>query len=371
MSRKGENIYKRKDGRWEARVIVSHTIGKAEYISVYGRTYGEAKQKKIEILRAGDQRELDCSSIFNDLAQLWLDAEKMRVKESSYSRYSYSLKNYILPEIGSIELSKLTANTILQFSEKLLCNGRKDGSGGLSGKTVADTISIIKNIVLFGKRHGYRIDCDLSMLSIKRKDQPIRVLSSSEQKRLEHILLNDIDSVKLGVLLSLYTGIRIGELCALRWKNISIESKTLTVSQTLQRIQNTSSSGCRTKVIISTPKSACSIRSIPIPKCLIQTIERFRSSPEAFVLTGDINRYMEPRTIQNRFHHYLDESGITSINFHALRHTFATRCIEVGFDIKSLSEILGHAKVDITLNRYVHSSLELKEANMNRLNFHS
>ena len=138
----------------------------------------------------------------------------------------------------------------------------------------------------------------------------------------------------------------------------------------MQRIQDLSNGSiAKTKIIITEPKSQCSIRDIPLPTFIIDIAKQFASKPKTFILTGT-DRYIEPRTMQNRFKKYIKESGINDANFHALRHTFATRCIEVGFEIKSLSEILGHANVNITLNRYVHSSFELKHSNMNKLALH-
>lgn len=175
---------------------------------------------------------------------------------------------------------------------------------------------------------------------------------------------------KFGVLLSLYTGIRIGELCSLQWQDFSSCGDVLSVRKTIQRVQNTNSTADRkTKVIITEPKSQCSKRDIPIPTFLMEYIRRFRAEDSAFVLSGQQEKYVEPRTMQNHFKRYIKQSGIAPAGFHALRHTFATRCVEVGFEIKSLSEILGHSSVTITLNRYVHSSFELKANNMNKLIF--
>ena len=144
----------------------------------------------------------------------------------------------------------------------------------------------------------------------------------------------------------------------------------LNVRKTMQRIQNTGTGETtKTKVVITEPKSLCSIRTIPLPTFISDFAQLYAVSPRAFILSGDSERYVEPRTMQNRFKRYVKESGIANANFHALRHTFATRCVEVGFELKSLSEILGHANVNITLNRYVHSSLELKHINMNKLTF--
>ena len=136
----------------------------------------------------------------------------------------------------------------------------------------------------------------------------------------------------------------------------------------MQRIQAIDGAALtKTKIIITEPKSKCSVRNIPLPSFLVEIANGFMADPQAFILSGEVNHYIEPRTMQNHFKSYVAESGIQNVNFHALRHTFATRCVELGFEIKSLSEILGHANVNITLNRYVHSSFELKHSNMNKL----
>ncbi len=196
----------------------------------------------------------------------------------------------------------------------------------------------------------------------------MRVLTPSEEEVLIRVLLDNMDLYKFGVMLSLYTGIRIGELCALQWENLCLSSATLKVRKTMQRIQDKSTEAIsKTKVIITEPKSQCSIRDIPLPAFVLDLARQFESSPKAFVLSGDKCRYIEPRTMQNHFKQYIRDSGIDDANFHTTRHTFATRCVEVGFDIKTLSEILGHANVNITLNRYVHSSFDLKCSNMSKL----
>lgn len=163
------------------------------------------------------------------------------------------------------------------------------------------------------------------------------------------------------------TGMRIGEVCALKWEDIILEEQCLYVHQSMQRVQNKEEKDSKTKVIIQTPKSDCSIRKIPVPNEMLQLLVLSKKQNEAFLLTGLVNSYIEPRCLENHLDAVTKACGISKINFHALRHTFATRCVELGFDIKSLSEILGHASVDITLNRYVHPSMELKQKNMNRL----
>ncbi|MGN0477542.1 MAG: site-specific integrase [Ruminococcus sp.] len=181
-------------------------------------------------------------------------------------------------------------------------------------------------------------------------------------------LLNETDLNKMGIILALYTGIRLGELCALKWENICFDSNIIRIRHTMQRIQNNSiNSTQKTKIIITEPKSLSSMRDIPLPKCIVEIVRRFQSNPENYILTGNNFEFVEPRTMQNRFKKIIKDSGIEDKNFHVLRHTFATRCVEQGFETKSLSEILGHSNVNITLNRYVHSSLQLKRDNMDKL----
>lgn len=172
----------------------------------------------------------------------------------------------------------------------------------------------------------------------------------------------------MGVYLCLFTGIRIGELCALQWKDISFDDNTLKIGRTLQRLQCTDNSSlAKTKIIITEPKSPAASRCIPLPDFLVNTIKPFAGAPQSFILSGSSKKVIEPRTMQNHFKKYLVESKVECANFHSLRHTFATRCVEIGFEIKTLSEILGHSSVKITLDRYVHSSMEQKKANMKKL----
>ena len=263
----------------------------------------------------------------------------------------------------------ISTEIIENFVEFELTEGRLDNTGGLAPKTVTDILTIVKSTMEYARYKGFPIICNLGKLTIKKKEKEMRVLTQSEQEALISILIDNMDLYKFGVFLSLYTGIRIGELCALQWEDFNLAQTTLKIRKTMQRIQDTENGAfSKTKIVITEPKSQCSIREIPLPSFVVDIARQFVSNPKSFVLTGN-DRYVEPRTMQNRFKSYVKHSGISDANFHALRHTFATRCVEVGFEIKSLSEVLGHANVNITLNRYVHSSFELKCSNMNKLSF--
>lgn len=373
MSRKGENIYKRKDGRWEGRYIRSYgENGKPKYGYVYAATYRETKQKLEERKSWGEGVQLgdipNCNTPYGEVLDAWLQSTRINIKESTYARYFRLIETHIRLALGKYPVCKISTQLLEGFIRDQLDSGRLDGKGGLSPKMVTDILTIIKSSMEYARYNGFDIICDLRRLTIKKKEKEMRVLTQAEQSALVNVLLADTDRYKFGVLLSLYTGIRIGELCALRWEDISITAATLKVRKTMQRIQDTSvGATTKTKVIITEPKSQCSARDIPLPQFIVDTAQKLVDHPKAFVLSGDKNKYVEPRTMQNHFKAYVKESKIEDANYHALRHTFATRCIEVGFEIKTLSEILGHANVNITLNRYVHSSFDLKCANMNKL----
>lgn len=298
----------------------------------------------------------------------WLSAARIRAKESTYARYVHLIRTHIQPVLGSYPLSRFTTQVVESFILQQLEDGRLDGKGGLSSKTVSDMLVIIKSTIDFARYRGVEVSCPLSKLSIRKREKEIRVLSRQEQRMLVAVLTHEMDPCKFGVLLALYTGIRIGELCALKWENVNLSQGILMVRKTMQRIQTTEPNAPhKTRVIVTEPKSKCSSRDIPLPTFLLSLAKQFSRCPQAYVLTGDPARFMEPRILQNRFQTYVAKSNIREANFHATRHTFATRCVEAGFDSKSLSEILGHSSVSITLNRYVYPSLALKRSNMNKL----
>lgn len=374
MSRRGENIYKRKDGRWEGRYIKNYTAdNKPKYGYVYGKTYSEVKEKLIraKAVPTSNVSVNKAKSVsFNEVLTLWLLSVQRNVKEATYARYFHLVETHIRPKLGVYALDLITPSVIECYINELLTHGRLDGKGGLSPKTATEILTIIKTVIDHAQYLGYGVSMTPTKINIKKKENHIRVLSASEQQQLERVLLTNIDTVKFGVLLSLYTGIRLGELCALRWNCVDLKLGIIKVQQTMQRIQNTDpTEERRTKIIFTDPKTQTSSRTIPLPAAILLIANSFQASPNSFVLTGSPEKYIEPRTMQNHFKRIIRESGIPNVNYHALRHTFATRCVEVGFEIKTLSEILGHATVNITLNRYVHSSFELKRQNMNKLKF--
>lgn len=255
MARKGENIYKRKDGRWEGRYKIGiKPDGKSKYSSVYGKSYSEVKA------------------------------------------------------------------------------------------------------VLMVKRVEQKSDCLLSLPKCDKKE--CQMLTSVQQSLLTNHLTDCVSPSNLGIFISAVTGMRIGELCALKWADIDFEKRIIIVRRTMQRIKNIGGETA-TKIVITLPKSKTSAREIPIPDVLYSYLEAMRSDNDNYVLTGE-KIFAEPRTMQYRFKNILKKLGLPQVNFHTLRHMFATKCVDAGVDVKTLSEILGHCSVELTLNRYVHSSIERK-----------
>jgi len=378
MSKRGENIYKRKDGRWEARIIKGYNDqGKAIYAYFYGRTYREAKDKIYSSMpyitgAATGMNDSSCEIIFTDILDSWLKNKATRLKKSSYVKYFNLIKNHIKPSLGHMVLTDINNSILAAFVAEKFISGNKITDGGLSGKTIKDIVTLIKSVLRYAKKESFiseEILIDLTYPQQKAKE--MRVLTKEEQAMFEKYLCTDIDESKLGVLLCLYTGLRVGEICALTWNDIAIADHTIKVCRTVQRVQNIGeATQKKTNVLITAPKSIYSNRTIPVPDCLISILESFKPMlSDAYVLTGKTECCIEPRTYQNRFKSYVAASGIRDANFHSTRHTFATRCVELGFEIKSLSEILGHSNVNITLNRYVHPSFDMKRSNMNKLTY--
>lgn len=373
MARTGENIYKRKDGRWEGRYIAYYDgSGKAKYKYIYAQTYSEVKAKLLSAqmnCRITTEKEtIKDKEKYAFWLDEWLRTKKVGVKESTYIRYRNTIEKHIKPELGKYPVNKISTLLMDKFVVKKLQDGKLDGSGGLSAKSMSDILVIIKESFKYAQFCGVTIICSFDRISLKKSKQEMRVLSNLEEQRLLEVLLKDFDRYKLGVFICLYTGIRIGELCALQWKNISLEEKTIKIEKTLQRLQNDDTNALKkTRIIVTEPKSNAAFRIIPLPDFVVEIMSSFQGTPNSYLLSGECKTIVEPRTMQNRFKNYLADGKIDDANFHSLRHTFATRCIEAGFDVKTLSEILGHSSVKITLDKYVHSSLELKRNNMEKL----
>ena len=353
------NVYQRRDGRFEARLSLGKDEnGKKHYRSFYGNTREEAEYKMLAAAEPQDNMYALTEMTVKEIAFEYIKIIKPRLKNSTEANYRMKIENHIVPAFGEIKCCLLKANKVYAFIEEKL-------KSGLSARYIADIIVLLKSIYRYASR-TYNIKNVLEGLVMpKCVKTEVEVLSKGQQQQLLSYLNIEPDLTSLGVTLALFTGMRIGELCALQWKDIDLKNRTITVNKTIQRIQ-TKNGRHRTELVITAPKSSSSVRIIPIPECLADMLERYKESAEKYVLSGS-NKPVEPRTIQYRFVKILEKAKLPSVHFHSLRHAFATNCIALGFDVKTLSEILGHSSVEITLNRYVHSSLDRKKAYMDML----
>ena len=370
MSRRGENIRKRKDGRWEARYPSGvNEKGQKTYSSVYGDTYKEAKEKRNWVLQHQNSypKVLSNKPLFSQILELWITDNRIHLKNATIYRYSYLIETHILPELGGIQVDQITSTVINAFLAKKLSDGRIDGRGGLSTAYVRSIMLVINSALQFATENRL---CNPLLTQIHKpplQSKELAVLSKDEQRKLESVLLTDMNETKLGIYISLYTGLRIGEICALSWEDIDIANRTIYVRHTLTRIRVNENGKTVTKNSIDTPKTKSSLRCIPICSTLVQVLNDYLPNVTSEYVVSNKAGFVSPRTFEYRYKKIMKESKISFINYHGLRHTFATRCIESGVDVKSLSEILGHANVSITLNTYVHSSMELKRAQIEKL----
>lgn len=363
MPRRGECIYKRKDGRWEARYVKEITPeGQKKYGSVYAQSYRLVKDKQRQMLLKETKPHGEADTVYvSDMMYRWLAHIHPRVKPATLQKYESLTHNHILPAFGNCSLSSITKTMVNEFTEKHMENGRI-GGGTLSRKTINDILVVLSLAMSFAEEEW---DFQAPKIQLVREEKrEARVLTREEQARLTTFLLDKMDIYKFGTLLALYTGIRVGELCALQWEDISDDC--VCVSKTMQRLRQPESG--KTSVVVGSPKSSSSLRKIPLPSFLKPYVDRFRASG-GYVIHTQRRECAEPRSMQLKFSQIVEQCALKDVTFHTLRHTFATRCIESGFDVKTLSEILGHADVKTTLNRYVHSSFQLKCENMEKLSF--
>ncbi len=290
-----------------------------------------------------------------EFAERWLAVQRFRVKESTYNKYATALEKHILPRLGAYAPESISRGVLEEFALAL------QTENALSAKSVRDVLTLLGSLLRYA---GCGAADALPYPKILPKD--IRVLSREEERTVRRHLAQEPEAWRFGVLLALETGLRLGEVCALRWKCVSVENGTVRIESAVQRLQDRSGEGGRTRLVTGSPKSDSSVRIIPLPDDLLAPAALLRRPGEKYVLTGT-EKCPDPRTVQYRFAALMRECGLEGVHFHTLRHTFATRAAEVGVDIKSLSEILGHSGTAVTLDRYVHSSLERKREEMRKL----
>ncbi|MCM1268939.1 MAG: site-specific integrase [Bacteroidales bacterium] len=364
MSRRGDNIRKRTDGRWEGRYQTLSENGEKYYRSVYGKSYHEVKEKldaerrtvvcKEPVCRIVSGESANLAGKFCTLAEEWLKNIEASRKYSTYVKYETIYRCHIQKNFSDMQIADITGKYIRDQLSAL----------DVSDATRQNVLMIIKQIFHYAEKEYAFSSPAISGSSGYKRAQTLKIMSRAEQARLIQFLCKDMDISKAGIYLCLSTGLRLGEVCALKWGDIEKSGSLLHVNRTVQRIRKMEGS-VKTALLETTPKSFSSKRDIPIPDALLSILIDFRKEGQEYVLQKD--RPMEPRTYQNHFKRYLEEINVPNYNFHILRHTFATNCIDNGMDIKSLSEILGHSNVQITLNRYVHPSMETKRKYLNAL----
>lgn len=352
------NVYYRKDGRWEGRISKKcSNNGKKGYYYFFGNTR-ENVIAKMEDFEKRNLNNLSCTKTFNELYEEWLDHTLHSIKESTAENYKMKARLHLIPIFGDNLVSNISIKDIDDFIKV------KENSG-LSVRYICDILTLLKTILKYGSQiYDYKNPAARVCMPKKRKTQ-IQLLDTDQQSKLCKYLNENSNLTSLGVKLALGAGLRIGEVCALRWKDIDLNKRILTVNSTLQRI-HCDNTDRKTKLIITEPKSESSIRQIPISINLANFLKQHLRDGNCYIISGT-QKPIEPRTLQYRFNTILKNAELPSIHFHALRHMFATNCIRLGFDVKTLSELLGHSKVEITLNRYVHSSIERKKEFMEKV----
>ncbi len=364
MARKGENIFHRKDGRWEARYVKGYRPdGTCQYGFLYGKSYGEVKKKRTEILLKLDLNENERKKkfqetiLFQDKINEWLIAQKPSIKESTYTYYYHVTQNHIKPLLGKLTLKQINDKVIIDFINY------KMNHSNLKMSTLKEIVIVLRQILSF-----CYITTQVKLPKVTK--QKIQIISKEDKEKLEDYLFSHLNEISIGILLSLYTGLRIGEVCALQWKDINFEKETISIQKTVSRVRNFELTQKKTKLLLVDAKTEHSIREIPLHKSFLALLKKVAvGKPGSYFILTSSYKMMDPRNYYNQYQKIIKKCHIAHYKYHSLRHTFATNCIELGLDPKSLSELLGHSDIKITLSLYVHPSLERKKEFINqRLN---
>ena len=303
----------------------------------------------------------------NELMTAWLDrCERERVKPRTYSRYKGLIVQHILPELGDTQIDDLGRRQISEFLTAHQADGNLRGGEALSATST--------NLMLTVLNAAFTYACDMELLPANPCDRIRRVPGSpswveaftrEEQRRLEEAIAVSEDRRLFGIRLCLYTGLRIGELLGLEWQDVDMEKGILHIQKTVYREKNAEGEW---QLFVDRPKTAASERMVPLPGYLAEDLRIYRRGARSgFVIENKKAERMSIRSYQYLFERLTGKAGVRKLNFHALRHTFATRALESGMDIKTLSELMGHKNATITLNRYAHSMMDTKIAAMNKL----
>ena len=290
----------------------------------------------------------------SQIADLWKEEKRQFVKKSTFAAYSLIVETHLQPAFGN--LKAVTEKDVQDFVLHKL-------NGGLSQKTIKDMLIVLRMILKFGAKKNYCVYAPIDVIfPTDRERQELEVLSIANQKKIMRFVEDNFTFRNLGIFICLSTGIRIGEICALTWDDIDTDNGVIHIRKTIQRIYVKENGIKKTELLIDTPKTATSMRDIPMIKDLYEILKPLKKvvNNDYFVLTNEATP-TEPRTYRNYYKKLLDKLGIPPIKFHGLRHSFATRCIESKCDYKTVSVILGHSNISTTLNLYVHPNYEQKK----------
>ncbi len=364
MARRGENIYKRKDGRWEGRYVRGRRANGATWFGyVYGSRYGEVRERLNRLKTGLVRRENDCPRPSRKRLSAWLDVwlyERIQphVKRSTFEGYVRQVERHIKPLLGRLYLHEIGEAHLSAFSERLC--------GTLAQSTVRGMQRLLKACLKEAVIAGLLAESPYSRFRMpKAPHRPPRILTQSEQRRLEQAAIR---SGCIEQILPLYTGLRLGELCALEWSDVDFGARTLRVQRSVQRLSSPQSAG-KTALQIGTPKSDSSVRELPLPAFLLAMLreKRARAASDRFIFPGRDGAAIDPRTMQNHFKALTRALNIPNAHVHTLRHTFATRCLEqhIGFEV--LSQLLGHSSPRVTMDHYAHATDENMRRSISKL----
>lgn len=302
------------------------------------------------------------SKTYNDVLYEWLENKKDNVKESTYLKYLILIDTYISNLLGNIQFNKLKNDDIKCFFEnETICY--------LSDSFKNNIFIILNASINYGINKKYRKSFIIEKIQFKKAKNEVTYFTKKEEELLVNYLIDNINLRNLSILLALFSGLRIGEICALRWTDIDFINNTLTINKTAQRIKDIDeTSNSKTKLIVDKPKTTSSIRIVPIPEILVSILKEFKQENDCYIFTNDTLIPKDPRAVEKYFASVLKKIGIKQLNFHSLRHTFATRLREQKVDIKVISELLGHSDWKITQSIYVHASLDYKRDSVDTFN---
>jgi integrase len=363
MPRRGENIYKRKDGRWEGRRLKKD--GKYQYF--YSSSYKGVKEKIKQTPEATEPRKKQANATTPnavDLFEAWLKDTAPRIKPSTYESYYRCMNKYVIPFYGNNRYLKITEDSVFRFTRLIREETELADS---SRRKILSIFKIALREILKGSPEYVTI-IDL-IKPPKQVEKEVEVFSMKDQRSIEQAALRHESKQAIGIVLCFYTGIRLGELCALKWKDIDMEAGTLSINRTVSRVQTFDEGKDKTELFVGSPKSRKSLRKIPLPDFLFVMLKKHvgQYGGEDYIFSGNQLPY-DPRRLQKLYKRILTDVGVTDRKFHAIRHTFATRALELGVDIKTISELLGHSSVSITLNIYAHSLMEQKKLAIDKFN---